>query len=49
MCAALCEACDIDPKNIKGHKDFAPTECPGKWLYSQLQKLQNEVAAKLAS
>lgn len=49
MCAALCDSCDIEPQNIKGHRDFTATECPGKWLYSQLQKLRDDVASKLAS
>lgn len=25
---------------IKGHKDFAQTECPGKFLYNQLKKIK---------
>ncbi len=49
MCAALCLSCDIKPENIKGHRDFLATKCPGEWLYSQLPRLQKEVAAKLAS
>lgn len=48
ICAALCESCDIDPANIKGHKDFVPTTCPGEWLYEQLPRLRDEVAQQLA-
>jgi hypothetical protein len=48
MCAALCESCDINPINIKGHRDFVATDCPGDWLYSQLPKLRKDVAAHLA-
>lgn len=48
MCAALCESCDINPINIKGHRDFVATDCPGDWLYSQLPRLRKEVAARLA-
>lgn len=48
MCAALCESCDINPMNIKGHRDFVATACPGDWLYSQLPKLRREVASRLA-
>ena len=47
LCAAICQSCDIDPDNIKGHRDFVPTECPGDWLYGQLPRLRNEVRAKL--
>jgi hypothetical protein len=49
MCAALCESCDIDPTMIRGHRDFVPTDCPGKWLYDQLPRLIKEVSAKLSS
>lgn len=49
MCAALCQACDIDPANIKGHRDFVATSCPGDVLYSRLPQLRKEVAARLNS
>lgn len=48
LCAALCESCDIDPANIKGHRDFVPTTCPGDWLYQQLPRLRDQVAQRLA-
>lgn len=48
ICAALCQSCDIDPSKIMGHRDFVPTDCPGNWLYSQLDRLKQEVAQKLA-
>jgi hypothetical protein len=47
MCAALCQACDIDPVNIKGHRDFVETDCPGDWLYDRLDQLKRDVAARL--
>lgn len=49
MCAALCQSCNIDPSQIKGHRDFVPTNCPGQWLYDQLDRLKKEVAQKLAT
>ncbi len=49
ICAALCQSCDIDPSQIKGHRDFVATDCPGNWLYNQLAKLRKEVAQKLTS
>jgi hypothetical protein len=49
LCAALCQSCDIDPAQIRGHRDFVPTDCPGEWLYNQLPQLIKEVAQKLAS
>jgi len=49
LCAALCQSCDIDPADIRGHRDFVNTDCPGDWLYAQLPKLIKEVAQKLAS
>jgi hypothetical protein len=47
LCASLCSAGNISPQNIKGHRDFSNTECPGDWLYGQLPRLRKEVAAKL--
>jgi len=47
LCTSLCSACEIDPVNIRGHKDFSNTICPGDWLYGQIGRLQAEVRAKL--
>jgi peptidoglycan hydrolase-like protein with peptidoglycan-binding domain len=47
LCVSICSSCKIDPDNIKGHRDFIETQCPGDWLYSQLPKLRNEVRQKL--
>jgi Putative peptidoglycan binding domain/N-acetylmuramoyl-L-alanine amidase len=47
LCASLCDSCNISPTNIKGHRDFSNTDCPGDWLYSQLPRLRKEVADKL--
>ncbi|HEY9851816.1 MAG TPA: N-acetylmuramoyl-L-alanine amidase [Leptolyngbyaceae cyanobacterium] len=48
LCAALCSGCNINPDNIKGHRDFKATKCPGDWLYDQLPRLRQEVRQKLA-
>jgi peptidoglycan hydrolase-like protein with peptidoglycan-binding domain len=47
LCASICSSCKIDPDNIKGHRDFSPTQCPGDWLYSQLPRLRKEVRKRL--
>ena len=47
LCASLCDSCNISPLNIKGHRDFSNTKCPGDWLYSQLPRLRKQVADKL--
>lgn len=47
LCASLCDSCKISPLNIKGHRDFSNTDCPGDWLYSQLPRLRQQVADKL--
>lgn len=47
LCTSLCDSCNISPANIKGHRDFSNTKCPGDWLYSQLPRLRKEVTAKL--
>lgn len=49
LCVSICSACKIDPDNIKGHRDFSPTNCPGNWLYSQLPRLRQEVRTRLGS
>jgi hypothetical protein len=38
---------DIPTMNIKGHRDFNSTECPGAMLYGRLPELRREVAAML--
>jgi len=47
LCASLCSSCNISPANIRGHRDFSNTQCPGDWLYGQLPRLRQEVADKL--
>jgi N-acetyl-anhydromuramyl-L-alanine amidase AmpD len=47
LCASLCSSCNISPENIKGHRDFSDTACPGDWLYSQLPRLRKAVSDKL--
>ena len=49
LCASICSSCKIDPDNIKGHRDFSPTNCPGNWLYSQLPRLRQDVRKRLGS
>ena len=48
LCTSICSSCNIDPANIKGHRDFKATNCPGDWLYSQLPRLRQEVKQRLA-
>jgi Putative peptidoglycan binding domain/N-acetylmuramoyl-L-alanine amidase len=47
LCVSLCSSCGISPENIRGHRDFSNTDCPGDWLYAQMPQLQQEVATKL--
>lgn len=49
LCASICSSCNISPDNIKGHRDFSPTQCPGDWLYSQLSRLRSDVRKRLDS
>ena len=49
LCVSICSSANIDPDNIKGHRDFSPTQCPGNWLYSQLPRLRNEVRQRLGT
>jgi N-acetyl-anhydromuramyl-L-alanine amidase AmpD len=47
LCASLCSSCNISPANIRGHRDFSDTDCPGDWLYNQMPRLRKQVADKL--
>lgn len=47
LCASICDSCKISPQNIKGHRDFSATACPGDWLYSQLPRLRQDVTKRL--
>lgn len=47
LCAALCGACNVRPANIRGHREFSNTQCPGDWLFDQLPRLRQEVATKM--
>ncbi|MFB9904578.1 N-acetylmuramoyl-L-alanine amidase [Allokutzneria oryzae] len=47
MCAYICQQYGIKVSNIKGHRDYNDTDCPGNKLYSMLPKLRQEVAQKL--
>jgi hypothetical protein len=44
---SLCDACNVSPDNIRGYREFSSTQCPGDWLFGQLPRLRQEVAAKL--
>lgn len=47
LCSYICIQTGLTPRMVRGHRDFSPTECPGDWLYSQLPRLKQEVAALL--
>lgn len=49
LCVSICSSCNINPSNIKGHRDFIETQCPGDWLYSQLPRLRNDVLKRLGT
>jgi hypothetical protein len=42
------EAYGFSPNNIKGHRDFINTACPGSKLLSQITTIRNDVRAKLS-
>ncbi len=47
MCAFICQKYGIPPRNIKGHRDFSATLCPGDRLYARLPRLRDDVRALL--
>ncbi|MGW3959807.1 peptidoglycan recognition protein family protein [Amycolatopsis sp. NPDC005003] len=49
FCAHICRQYGIPVEEIKGHRDFYNTECPGDKLYAKLPQLRSEVAKALRS
>lgn len=47
LCADLCRSLGIAPSQIRGHRDFSATACPGDWLYGQLPNLIADVTGRL--
>ncbi|HEX6354557.1 peptidoglycan recognition protein family protein [Actinophytocola sp.] len=47
LVAYIAQQYGISPSNIRGHRDFNATECPGTVLYGRLGELRDEVAAIL--
>lgn len=47
LCADLCKSLKLSPDNIKGHRDFSATDCPGDWLYAQLPQLIADVKKRM--
>ena len=46
LCSELCTALSLHPSQIRGHREFSNTACPGDWLFSQIPRLRQEVAVK---
>lgn len=49
LVAYIAAQYDIAPSEIKGHRDFNATECPGEVLYGRLPELRNAVGAVLGT
>ncbi len=47
LCAYMCEKYGISTSEIKGHRDFNATDCPGDALYAMLPQLRRDVQAAL--
>jgi hypothetical protein len=47
FCAYICRQYGIPVEEIRGHRDFYNTECPGDALYAKLPRLRDEVAASM--
>jgi hypothetical protein len=48
FCAFLSKTYEIPADNIKGHRDFKATACPGSNAYGQLEELRKKVKALLS-
>lgn len=49
LLAYLCSTYGLKPSDIKGHRDFNNTDCPGSAFYAKLPQLRKDVAAKLGT
>ncbi len=49
MCAYVCRQYGIPVAEIKGHRDYYNTECPGEAFYAKLPQLRRDVSAALAA
>jgi hypothetical protein len=47
FCAYVCKQYGIPVAEIKGHRDYHNTECPGAKLYAKLPQLRKDVAVAL--
>jgi hypothetical protein len=47
LCSELCRALSVQPAQIRGHREFSNTDCPGDWLFAQLPRLRQETATKM--
>lgn len=47
LVAYIAQQYAVPTANIKGHRDFNSTQCPGDVLYARLPELRSAVAAKL--
>lgn len=47
LIAYLCQEYGVPLNNIRGHRDFTMTECPGHRLYPELAQIRADVAKKL--
>lgn len=47
LVAYLCQQYSVPVNNIRGHRDFNMTECPGHAFYPELAKIRADVAEKL--
>lgn len=45
LCAYVCSTRALVPEEIKGHRDFAETDCPGKNM--PMDRLRTDVAARV--
>lgn len=43
----LCWKYNISMENIKGHRDYAATRCPGEYLYEKLPLVREEASRRL--
>jgi len=47
LCTFFCKNYNISSDNIKGHKDYKATACPGTKFYAKLSEIKESVKSKL--
>jgi hypothetical protein len=49
LCVQACRACHLPPAAIRGHRDYADTDCPGAHVYARMEEVRSRVRQRLSA